>query len=315
MARPSRLPVVLVLAGLAFVGLMVAGLALSLRGGGRRAQGGPKIAVHELEGVIGEQGGIDGAREAEQLHDFAMNDDVRAVLVRIDSPGGAVAPSQELHEEILRTRKRKKVVCSLGNTAASGGYYIAVACDRIIANPGTVTGSIGVISRFFAAPELLELAKVQQTTLKTGALKDSGSPFRSFDEKDRAYFEALQQRIYGQFLEAVAAGRGKTVEEIRPLADGRVFTGEEAKGLGLVDGLGNLRTAVEALMELADLHGEPELVRPEREGFHLADLLRNDVRSTARAAAHEAVRGAVEGLGGPASARSGVMLLAPGFGL
>jgi protease-4 len=309
MARRSRLPVVLVLAGLAFVGLMLAGLALSLRGGGRRLHGGPKIGVLELEGVIGERGGIDGSREAEQLHAFAMDDDIHAILVRIDSPGGAVAPSQELHEEILRTRKRKKVVCSLGNTAASGGYYIAVACERIVANPGTVTGSIGVISRFFAAPELLELAKVQQTTLKTGALKDSGSPFRAFDEQDRAYMEALQQRIYGQFLTAVAQGRGKSVDEIRPLADGRVFTGEEALSLGLVDGLGNQRTAVEALMELAQLQGEPELVRPEKDGFRLSDLLGAEARATA----HEAVRGAVEGLAGPASAHSGVMLLAPGF--
>ncbi|MFM2153411.1 MAG: hypothetical protein RL199_1846 [Pseudomonadota bacterium] len=310
MARPSRLPVVLVLIGLAFVGLMVAGLALSFRGGGHRSHGGPKIGILALEGVIGEPGGIDGSREAEQLHDFAMDDEVRAVLVRIDSPGGAVAPSQELHEEILRTRKRKKVVCSLGNTAASGGYYIAVACERIVANPGTVTGSIGVISRFFAAPELLALAKVQETTLKTGALKDAGSPFRAFDDKDRAYFEALQQRIYAQFLAAVAQGRGRPLDAVRPLADGRVFTGEEALALGLVDGLGNQRTAVESLMELAQLQGEPELVRPEKEGFRLADLLRSEVRTTA----HEAMRGAVEGLGGPAAARSGVMLLAPGFG-
>jgi protease-4 len=309
MARPRSLSVVLVLLGLGLVSLLLAGLALSLRGGSRSFAAGPKIGLLELEGVIGEHGGIGGSREAEQLHDFAMDDEVQAILVRIDSPGGAVAPSQELHEEILRTRKRKKVVCSLGNTAASGGYYIAVACERIVANPGSVTGSIGVISRFFAAPELLQLAKVEETTLKTGALKDAGSPFRRFDAQDRAYFESLQQGIYEQFLKAVADGRGKTVEALRPLADGRVYSGEEAVRLGLVDTLGNMRTALDELMKLAGLTGEPQLVRPEREPFRLSELLRTEMRG----AAGEAVRGAVEGLGGRASARSGVMLLAPGF--
>jgi protease-4 len=312
MNRRSLALLAVVFGGFFVLFLVFLGLAFAaLRGETHARPGtdGPRIGVVELRGVIGDpRNGIDGSREAEQVRDFAEDDDVKGILVRIESPGGAVAPSQEINEEIQRARARKKVVCSLGQTAASGGYYIAVACDRIVANRGTLTGSIGVISQFMSVPEWLEIARVQQTTLKTGALKDAGSPFRTLTDEDRAYFEKMLDRIYQQFLAAVAEGRGKKVEEIRPLADGRVFTGEEALELGLVDKLGNFRTALDELMAISGLEGEPQLVRPERkDDFRWLELLRGDARSVAR----EVARGAVDGLSQRPAGQGGVMLLAP----
>lgn len=294
---------------LAFLGLAYSAIRSE---GGHKLSTGPRIGVVELTGMIGDaQNGIEGSREAEEIRDFAEDDEIKAILVRIDSPGGAVAPSQEINEEIKRAREKKHVLCSMGQTAASGGYYIAVACEKIVANRGTITGSIGVISQFFSAPDLVELAHVKETTLKTGALKDAGSPFREFNETDRAYFEGLLKRIFEQFLAAVAEGRGKQVEELRPLADGRVFTGEEALELGLVDKLGNFRTAIQELSALAELEGEPQLVYPtHKDEFKLFDLLRSDARGVAR----EFAKGAIDGVSAKAGVGpSGVLLLAPGF--
>jgi protease-4 len=277
-----------------------------------RVGGGPKIGVVEIVGTIGDgENGVDGKREAEQLRTFAKDDSIEAVVVRIDSPGGAVAPSQEIWQEIKRTREKKKVLCSMGNLAASGGYYIAVACEEIMANPGTLTGSIGVISQFFDASEWLPFAKLEATTLKTGALKDSGSPLRDFSEEDRVYFNGLLEDIFGQFLQAVAEGRRKSVDEIRPLADGRVFTGVQAQKLGLVDSLGNFRMAVDRVMELAGLEGDPQLVYAEEaDEFEFLKYFRGGARAVAR----DAVEGAVDGITASAGARTGILLLAPALG-
>jgi protease-4 len=317
MNRRAAVVLVVVFGGFFVLFLLFLAIAYSAvrntpeRHAGKTSFGGPKIGVVELKGTIGdEKGGIQGSREAEQIRDFAEDDKIKAILIRIDSPGGSVAPSQEIWEEIKRSRKKKKVVCSQGNLAASGGYYISVACDEIVANPGTLTGSIGVISQFLDAKELLALAKVQQTTLKTGALKDSGSPFREFNAEDRKYFDGLLHEIFEQFLSAVAEGRHKTVEEIRPLADGRVFSGAQAKALGLVDALGNFRTAVDRVMELAGLHGEPELVYPEKkEAFPFLDVLRGG----AHAVGQEFVKGAVDGVTDRVSMQGGILFLAPGL--
>lgn len=270
---------------------------------------GPKIGIVEVEGTIGDsENGVDGKREAEELREFAEDDDIEAIVVRIDSPGGAVAPSQEIWAEIKRSREKKKVLCSMGNLAASGGYYIAVACEEIVANPGTLTGSIGVISQFFDASEWLTAAKLEETTLKTGPFKDSGSPLREFNEQDQAYFNELLNDIYLQFIQAVADGRKLSLDEVRPLADGRVYTGVQAQKLKLVDSLGNFRAAVDRVMELAGLEGEPQLVYPEDEGqFAFLKYLQGG----ARAAAREAVQGAVEGVAASAVSRTGVLLLAP----
>ena len=233
--------------GLAFTQLKSSGETHAVHHG----KVGPKIGVVELEGVIGEERGIKGSPEAEQIRDFAEDDEIEAILIRIDSPGGAVAPSQEIHEEILRARKKKHVVCSMGQVAASGGFYIAVACEKIVANKGTMTGSIGVISQFFAAPELVEMAKVQHTTLKTGALKDSGSPFREFNDQDRAYFEGMLNKIYEQFLGAVAEGRSEETPGQLGIGGWKVVTRLPAIQPGSVDVAGWVEAQVrEALGRL-----------------------------------------------------------------
>jgi protease-4 len=233
------------------------------RGEPTRVGGGPRIGVVEIKGVIGDRaGGVDGSTILKQIRRFAEDGSMKAVVIRIDSPGGAVGTSQEIHDEVKRLASKKVVVCSMGDLAASGGFYIAVACPKIVATPGTLTGSIGVISQF---PNLKGLAKrfdFRMETVKSGALKDAGNPFRDMTPADRAYWQALIDRVYRQFLGAVAEGRKKTVAQIRPIADGRVITGEDAKELGLVDELGNLYDAVDMAKAEAKLTGEPVLVYP-----------------------------------------------------
>jgi protease-4 len=216
-------------------------------GAGRGGAGrGPRIGVVEVRGVI------DRSRELlGQLHTLRNDPTIAAIVVRIDSPGGAVAPSQELHQAILRARKTKKVVCSMGTVAASGGYYIAAACDRIVASAGTITGSIGVISQFPHLHRLLDLAKIDVDVLKSGAKKDVGSPFRAMDASEKSYFQALIDDIHTQFIEDVARGRGLDPKTVRVLADGRVFTGQQALAVKLVDELGTLEDALDVAARLA----------------------------------------------------------------
>ncbi len=194
-------------------------------------------------------------------------------MIRIDSPGGAVGASQEIHDEVKRLAKSKTVVCSMGDLAASGGFYIAVACPKIVANPGTLTGSIGVISQFLNLKGLAQRFDVRMETVKSGSLKDAGNPFRDMTPADRAYWQALVDRTHKQFLNAVAQGRGMDVEKVRPVADGRVFTGEEAKERGLVDQLGNFYDAVELARTEAKLTGEPVLVYPPDDRARLLEQL------------------------------------------
>ena len=225
--------------------------------------GGPRIGVVEIKGVIGSgPGGVEAATVMKQLRRFGDDDGLKAVVIRIDSPGGAVGTSQEIHDEVKRLAAKKTVVCSMGDLAASGGFYVAVACPKIVATPGTLTGSIGVISQFPNLKGLAQRLDFKMETVKSGSLKDAGNPFRDMTPEDRAYWQALIDRVYQQFLAAVAEGRGKKVSEIRPVADGRVITGEEAKDLGLVDALGNLYDAVDLAMAEAKLTGEPVLVYP-----------------------------------------------------
>jgi len=201
---------------------------------------------------------------------------MKAVVVRIDSPGGSVGPSQEIHDEVVKLAKRKKVVCSLGNVAASGGFYVAVACPKIVAAPGTLTGSIGVISQFPNVKGLAERFDVKMETVKSGALKDAGNPFRDMTPEDRAYWQSLVDRVHGQFIAAVAEGRGLDAAKVRKIADGRVLTGAEAKDLGLVDALGNFYDAVDLVMKEAGLEGEPRLVYAPEERTRFLEQLMGD---------------------------------------
>jgi protease-4 len=227
---------------------------------------GPRVGVLLLKGGIGMgDGGPDAEDVLKQVKRFENDDAMKAVVVRIDSPGGSVGPSQEIHDEVKKLAAKKTVVCSLGNLAASGGYYVAVACPKIVAAPGTLTGSIGVVSQFVNVKGLAERFDVKLETVKSGKLKDAGNPFREMTAEDRAYWQSLIDRVHGQFMAAVADGRRLELEQVRKIADGRVVTGAEAKDLGLVDQLGNFYDAVELAKTEAKLTGEPHLVYPRDE--------------------------------------------------
>ncbi|HET6440083.1 MAG TPA: signal peptide peptidase SppA [Anaeromyxobacter sp.] len=252
--------------------------ASAVRGESPKLGGGPRIGVVEIKGTIGPgAGGVDAATVMKQLRRFGNDDSLKAVVVRIESPGGAVGTSQEIHEEVKRLASKKPVVCSMGDLAASGGFYIAVACPKIVATPGTLTGSIGVISQFANLKGLAQRFDVKMETVKSGALKDAGNPFRDMTPEDRAYWQALIDKVYQQFLQAVADGRHLKVEQVRPIADGRVLTGQEAKERGLVDALGNLYDAVDMAKGEAKLTGEPVLVYPPEDKARLLEQLMGGV--------------------------------------
>jgi protease IV len=233
--------------------------------------GGERVAVIRIEGVI-----MDSRETIEELRRFRDNPSIKAVVLRIDSPGGGVVPSQEIHTEVLKARKdgRLKVVASMGNLAASGGYYIAAATDKIVANPGTLTGSIGVIMELANVQGLLEKIGVQSVVIKSGRYKDLASPFRAMSKEDRGLLQNVLDDVHDQFIQAVAAGRALKVEEVRPLADGRIFTGRQARTAKLVDELGDLQDAIKLAARLVGIEGEPRVVEP-RKRFSLRDLLEN----------------------------------------
>jgi len=235
-----------------------------------------QVAVIELEGII-----FDSEEFTEQLKNIGGAPGVRAVVLRVNSPGGGVAASQEIHESVRKFRadSRKKVVVSMSSVAASGGYYIACAADRIFANPGTITGSIGVIAEWYNYGDLLRWAKLQDIVFKSGEFKDAGSPTRPMTDEEKAYFQDLIDDMYGQFVRDVAAGRKMSESAVRTLADGRVFTGLEAKNVGLVDDLGTLQDATAAAAKMAGIMGDPHIVKPLKRKISVLDLLLGDARS------------------------------------
>lgn len=214
-----------------------------------------RIAVVELEGTISDSRAV-----IESLKRFADAQGVKGVVLRIDSPGGAVGPTQEIHAEVEKLKKKKPVFASLGGVATSGGYYIASACDQIIANPGTLTGSIGVLIELGNVEELMKKLGIKGYTIKSGPHKDVGSPLQPLSPEGRAILQSVVDSVHGQFVRTVAAGRRLPEEKVRELADGRVYSGEQAKKVGLVDGLGNLQDAVELLARKVGIEGEPQLV-------------------------------------------------------
>ena len=231
--------------------------------------GGEKVGVIRIEGVI-----TDSRETIEELRRFRDNPSIKAVVLRIDSPGGGVVPSQEIHTEVLKARKdgRLKVVASMGNLAASGGYYIAAATDKIVANPGTLTGSIGVIMELANVQGLLEKVGVQSVVIKSGRYKDLASPFRAMSAEDRALLQNVLDDVHDQFIRAVATGRALKVEQVRDLADGRIFTGRQARTAKLVDELGDLQDSIKLAARLVGIEGEPRVVEP-RKRFSFRDLL------------------------------------------
>ena len=266
---------------------------------------GARIGIVEAKGTIGEAApaGIDADKIVKLLKKYERDDDIKAIVLRVDSPGGAVAPSQEIHDAVKRIKARKKVVVSMGGMAASGGYYISAPADRIFAEPGTLTGSIGVIFLHFNVRGLLEWAKVEETTLKSGKYKDTLSPFRPIQETDREEIQSISDDVYSQFVQVVAQGRGMPEARVREIAEGRIYTGKRAKELKLVDELGGFDDAVAAAWGLAGQSGEPKVQYPPREReLSLRDLVRGAFQG--------AFQGATEGVRS-APHEGGLMFLAP----
>jgi protease IV len=273
------------------LGIVFGGLFLALFGfllllfivvnsGGKRglSSGGAAVGVVEILGEIS-----DAKKTLEQLEEMADADRIKAVVLRVDSPGGTVGPSQELYDAVRALKKKKKVVASMGSVAASGGYYIACGADRIFANPGTLTGSIGVLLQMPNVDGLLKWAGVQMRVLTSGKMKDAGSPFREMSVEEQALFTEVLRDLHGQFVEAVAEGRGLPVPEVEVLADGRIYTGRQALERKLVDELGGLQAAVRAAAELGGIKGDPKLVYPTSKKRLLEELMGEDFGATLRA--------------------------------
>jgi protease-4 len=238
------------------------------------------LARGERVGVISVSGMIsDSESTIEQLKKFVKDDSVKAIVLRINSPGGGVAPSQEIYEEVKKARAKKPILASLGALAASGGYYIACATQRVYSNPGTITGSIGVIMPFMNVKDLVEKLGVKGMTVKSGAFKDMGSPLRDMTPGERELLQGVVDNVHLQFVNAVADGRNLDREDVLRIADGRIFTGEQAKGLGLVDVLGNLEDAISDAGKLGKISGEPKVVTIPKKKISFLELLREETRS------------------------------------
>ncbi len=235
---------------------------------------GDKVAVLPITGVI-----ADSEATIDQLKKFAKDGSVKAIVLRINSPGGGVGPSQEIYEEVRKLKGKKPVVASMGAVAASGGYYIACGAQKIYANPGTITGSIGVIMQFVNVKDLIEKIGIKGFAVKSGELKDAGSPLRDMTSEERQYLQGVIDNVFGQFVQAVAEGRKLEADAVRKIADGRVFTGEQAKALGLVDALGNQEDAVAEAGRMAKIAGEPRVVLPPKKKVSILDLLREEAKS------------------------------------
>jgi len=262
---------------LVFLGVIVLSIVVAASRNNDASSGDWRIAASKVA-IVPIEGEIVGARETiERIHRYADNRTVKAIVMRINSPGGAIAPTQEIYEEIRKIRKEsgKPIVASIDSVGASGGFYIATACDRIIANPGSITGSIGVILQWMDVKDLLSWARLQPETIKSGALKDAGSPYRELTEQERGYFQRIVTQLHAQFVRAVAEGRSGmlTEAEVKGLADGRVFTGEEALTLKLIDQLGNLDDAVMTAAKLAGVKGKPATIYPRKRKPTLFDVL------------------------------------------
>ena len=261
-----------VLLGLIIIGVILGVFLISLfflgRFGEERVFGlGEKIAVVDIKGVITSSRGI-----VEQIEKLKEDSDVKAIILRINSPGGAVGPSQEIYREVLRAKEKKKIIASMESVAASGGYYVACASDIIVANPGTITGSIGVVMEFSNVEDLLKKIGLRSYVIKSGKHKDIGSPLREMTSEEKAILQSVIDSVHSQFIRAVAEGRNMEERKVRRIADGRIFSGEQAKELGLVDRLGSLQDAIEIAAEMIGIEGKPVVVYPKKK-LSLYELL------------------------------------------
>jgi len=268
-------------AGLAFVGglflllilIVIVGLFLAFKGAPSFPSGN-RIGIVEIKGLISESDNT-----LKHLRQFSRDDSIKAIVVRIDSPGGAVGASQEIYRELKRISKQKPVVASMGSVAASGGLYVALGASKIVASPGTVTGSIGVMIQIPNVQKLLERVGVEATVLKSGPFKDTGSLFRPLTEEEKKVLMQTIDDIYNQFVRAIVESKGIPEEQVRSFADGRVFTGKQAHEYGLVDQLGNFEDALRLALKLAGLSGPPQLVYPKEEKPWLKWLMTKNMAS------------------------------------
>jgi len=252
-------------------GLLLSTILITLKGKTIALTLNEKIGMVFVEGPI-----MDSRAIVEEISSLRKDNQIKAILIRVDSPGGGVGPSQEIYQEIQRTKVLKPVVVSMGSLAASGGYYISAAATKVVANPGTITGSIGVIVEFVRFQRLMDKIGLDLDVVKMGEFKDMGSPHRPLTDNEKEMLLKVLEDIHSQFVTDVAKGRGIEEEKIKQLADGRIFSGKEAKELGLVDELGNLQDAIEITKELAGIKGEPQLVMPKKKR-RLLDVLFEEI--------------------------------------
>jgi len=232
---------------------------------------GERVALIRVEGPI-----LDSKNTIDELKEHLKDPSIKAIIMRIDSPGGAVAPSQEIYEEVRKAATKKKIVVSMGSVAASGGYYIASPATRIVANPGTLTGSIGVIMEIPNFAGLMNKLGIKSEVVKSGRHKDIASVFRGIKKEDREILQNVLDNVHDQFILAVAEGRKMLLEDVRKIADGRIFTGEQALKVGLIDEIGNLEDAVKVAGKLSGIKGEPEVIS-KKERFSFTDLLKGSM--------------------------------------
>jgi protease-4 len=225
------------------------------------------IALVEVNGMI-----IDSGEIIQQIEYVKDNDNIKAVVLRIDSPGGVVGPTQEIHNEIIKLKKIKPVIVSMGSVAASGGYYIAAPANMIFANPGTITGSIGVLMKLANFQTLFDKVGIKSTVLKSGEFKDTGSPVRPLTKEDQKILQGIIESMYGQFITAVAEGRKIPLGKVKEFADGRIFTGEQAKQIKLVDKLGNLQDAIDEAATITGIKHKPKIIYPPQPKKSFIDL-------------------------------------------
>lgn len=275
--------IVFIAAAIAFFIVITAGGLLPGGRGGPLALG-KKIGLVEITGTI-----IEPTEYVDQIIKFGDDSSIRALVVRIESPGGGVAASQEIYEA-LKTVKYNgtPVIASMGGIAASGGYYVACGADSIFANPGTLTGSIGVIMNFPMARELMRKVGLEWEVLKTGEFKDTGSFARPMTDRERDLLEEILFDVYDQFVTVVSIERNMTRDEVEEIADGSVFTGRQALNIGLVDHLGGLRDAIDLAAEMGGISGTPTIVKPRKDLWTVWDLIEELLGAASRMASQNA---------------------------
>jgi protease-4 len=235
---------------------------------------GNKIGVVDLEGVI-----ISPKTVVDQLKKFADDDSIKAIILHVNSPGGGVAASEEIYREVKRIRdeKKKHIVASIESVGASGAYYVSSATNKIYADKGSIVGSIGVIAEWVNYGDLLHWAKLKDITMKAGEFKDTGSPTRDMTPAEKEYLQSLIDNMHGQFIQAVADGRKAKFDDIKAIANGKVWTGEQALSMKLIDQVGDFQAAVDDTAKAVNIKGEPVLVHPERDRKSVLDVLFGDV--------------------------------------